>query len=320
MPIYLLYGDETYLLNKEIKSLREKVINPEMAALSHKILRNPSIPELMEAIGTVSFNLWGETLIEIQDFQPLEKAINQESDKKLLEEAKALLETVNEQKHLLFINKKIDRKVSFAKWFTSQKQMTIREFKKLEFWKTDEAAQLLIQDAKHQGIQLTVQAANLLVETMGVDLQPLVNEVQKLFIYTAGRAIGPEDVKALSNHNDNTFTMLNDWIHGRNRSEVYQILEEILLKQHPVQLFGVAQSYLNNIFRLKLWQNLGYSEGEMADRLKKHPFKVKKDLADFASVPLQRLSHLKELILELEWKSKTGQLNDRIAFEILMGA
>jgi DNA polymerase III subunit delta len=97
-------------------------------------------------------------------------------------------------------------------------------------------------------------------------------------------------------------------------------LDELLLRQHPVQLFALAQSYLNNAFRLRLWQKLGISEAQMADRLKKHPFKVKKDLAEVATIPFKRLTYLKDQAITLEWQTKTGQVNDRLAFEMLMGA
>lgn len=319
MPVYLYYGDESYLLNREVKQLRQKVVNPAMAALSHKVLKNPHLGTLMEAVGTVSFNLGGDTLIEVQDWQYLEKAAS-DSDKKIMEDLKSILESVEPTKHVLFSNKKIDRKIAFPKWLSGNKAVTLRECKKLEFWKTDEAAQLILQDAKRQGIELAPKAAVLLVETIGIDLQLLMSEVEKLSIYALGRTIQPEDVAKLSNHNENTFQMLSNWVNNRQRSEVFKILDELLLKQHPIQLFALMQTYVNNAFRLRLWQKMGVHDGEMAERLKKHPFKIKKDLQEFAQVPIDRLANLKEKLVDLEHKMKTGQIDDRLAIEVLLAS
>src|SRR5690606_23915468 len=105
-------------------------------------------------------------------------------------------------------------------------------------------------------------------------------------------------VMLLSNHNENTFQMLKDWIRNRNRAKVYQTLEELLLHQHPVPLFSVTQSYVSNIFQLRHWQKLGVSQGEMAQMTGKKPFSVKKTLEEFADVPLERLEKLKRSALE----------------------
>lgn len=319
MPLYLYYGDEPYLLKRELKQLRETLVDPAMAALSHKVIQKPSLGEVLEHVGTVSFSLGGNTLIEFHEFSPLEKAVS-DGDKKLLETLKGLLESVEATKHVLFVNTRVDRKVGFAKWLSGNKSVQVRDFKKLEFWKTDEAAQLIIQDAKRRGIAIAPQAALMLVEGMGTDLQPLMMEVEKLSLYATGRAITVQDVATLSNHNDNTFQMLSDWVNNRQRGEVYKTLDEILLRDHPIRLFGLVQTYLNNAYRLKLWQQLGIPEAAMAERTKKHPFKVKKDLQEFAAVPLQRLAMLKEKAVDLEWKYKTGQLPDRLALDILIGA
>lgn len=320
MPLYLYYGDESYLLERELKALRAKIVNPDMAALSHSVLKSPSIGEVMESVGTVRFSLGGDTLIEVLEFRPLEKAAESDADKRMLDDLKEMLTNVETTKHVLFVKQKVDRKVGFAKWLSGYKGAEVRDFKRLDPWKTDDAVQLIIQEARRQKIEIANAAAMLLVEHFGTELQVLMNEIQKLAIYAHGRAITVNDVNALSNHNDNTFRMLSYWVANQKRGEVFQILDELLLRQHPLPLFGLIQSYLNNAYRLKLWQQLGIPQSEMVERTKKHPYKLKMDLQEFAPVPIQRLSLLKERTLDLEWKMKTGQITDRLALEMLLGA
>lgn len=321
MTISLYYGDEEYLLRQEVKRLRESVINPQMGSLGHKVLENPSIGEVLEAVGAVCFNLGGKTLIEIQDFAYLGKAASG-TDEKQLAELMDLLENHDEGKHILFVSGKINRSIKFPKWITSHKKLglDLKECKTLAFYKTDDAIQRVLMEAKRQGIQIEPKAAALLVEHQGVNLLPLMTEVEKLSIYAAGRTITVKDVETLSNHNENTFHMLADWLHGRNRAEIFHTLDELLLRQHPVQLFGLTQTWLGNLFQLRYWQQKGMSETQMAELTKKHPFKIKMDLQEFGRVPFSRLETLRGKLLEMEYKSKTGELNAKVALEMLMGS
>ncbi|MBY0404890.1 MAG: DNA polymerase III subunit delta [Cyanobacteria bacterium] len=317
MALYVFYGDETYLLQRELKTLRQQLIDPDMAVLCHKVLNNPSIGSLIETLGTPSFLMSGPLCIEIHGFTPLEKAVD-DTDKKQLEILKESILDQQDAQNILFVNTKIDRKVQFPKWLCSVKGAITRDFKKLEFWKTDEAVQLVMQEAKHQGISIAPKAAMALVENLGLDIQLLMSEVQKLSLYARGRSILPDDVKLLSNHHENTFKMISLWIHQRNQSEIYTILDELLLKQHPLPLFGLMQTQVVGSFKMKYWQHLGMSDAEIAERLKKNPWKIKKDLEELSGVSLERLKFLKEAVLELEWKFKTGELEPHLATEMLL--
>ncbi len=322
MAISLYYGDEQYLLQQEVKRLRSSVVNPEMGSLGHKVLDSPSIGEVLEAVGAVCFNLGGKTLVEIQEFPFLSKAASASADEKQLAELMTLLETHDEGKHILFVSGKINRSIKFPKWLTGHKTLglDLKEFKTPAFYQTDEAVQRLLQEAKRRNIGLEPKAAALLVEHQGVSMLPLMTEIEKLSIYAANRTITAQDVAVLSNHNENTFQMLADWLHNRNRAEVFHTLDELLLRQHPVQLFGLTQTWLGGIFQLRYWQQKGVSEAQMAEMSKKHPYKIKKDLQEFGKIPFARLETLRGKLLDMEYKSKTGELNAKIALEMLMGS
>ncbi len=322
MNVYLYYGDENLLLAQEIAAIRKRLISPDMAALSHKVLIRPAIYEALEAITAVSFSLGGNTLIEIQDFEALTKKTDDKADLAQLEELKEALMALRpakSTKHVLFTATKVDRKIKFPKWLASCKEVEVKPFNQFKFWEVDKATEQLLHLAKEQSIPLAPQAARLLVENMGVELLPLLNEVEKLAIYAKGRTVTPDDVRLLSNHCDNTFQMLSDWIKDRPRADIYKILDELLLRQHINPLYSLTQTHLNTVFRLKYYSQLGFSEQTIADRLKKHPFKVKKDLEEFQHVPFSRLQTLKDKALELEWKYKTGQIEPRLSYEMLMG-
>jgi DNA polymerase III delta subunit len=322
MSISVHYGDEDYLLQQSVVQLREAVINPAAASLGHKRLQAPKIGEVLEAIGAVYFNLGGKTLIEIHDFSFLHKAATASSDEKALAELMDLLETLDDSKHVAFIGEKVNRTVKFPKWLLSGRSLkvTVHEFKIPAFWQTDEAIRLLMQECKRRNLAIEPKAAMALIDHLGVSMRPLLNEIEKLATYAGARPINSADVALLSAHDENTFRMLADWLHQRQREQVFSTLDELLLRQHPVPIFALTQSWLGNLFRLRYWQRIGLSEKDMADRSKKHPYKIKKDLQEHANVPFERLESLRDKLLDLEWQAKTGGLSARLALEMLMAA
>jgi DNA polymerase-3 subunit delta len=320
MPVYVYTGEDTYHLSRAVKRLREKIVQPEMAALSYKVLQAPSIAELQASAGAVSFALGGDTLLEVREFSYMAKSADGKGEEAQLEILKEMLLELPSSKHVLFVSAKMDRKYKFPKWITGQKSFIVQEFKDLAFWQTEEAAQQLLAICREEGWPLTPQAAELLVASYGVGFQPLINEVQKLAVYTAGQPITPEAVAAISVRNDNVFEMLEDWMNDRDRSQIARTLNELLLRQHPVQLFSLLQTTLDNAYRLRLWKSLGMSDYDIAQKLNKKPFKIQKDLEKIATVPLARLQRLKHLATEMEGKMKTGRLNDRLALEVLLAS
>lgn len=327
MSVYLFTGDESYLMEKALGRLYHKVIAPGMEALSHKVLKNPPIHSVIEAVTAVYLQLGGDTLIEIEDFAYLSKAAEPTLEEKQLDMLKEALQDLPPNKHVLFCARKMDRKIKFAKWLTTQKFVQIEEFKKLNFWETEKAADFILREAKAQGIDIQPQAALLLVENMGVELQPLINELQKLSLYAYPGSITPDAVKTLSGHNENTFQMLSRWLSAAPlqpdsaRAEAFQILDEILLKQDHLQpLFAATQTRLVYFFWIHLWRRLGLSEADIAERLKKNPWSIKNDWQKIANIPFSRLETLKASALEMEYQMKTGQLDGRLAYELLIGS
>ncbi|MBX2861847.1 MAG: DNA polymerase III subunit delta [Vampirovibrio sp.] len=320
MPVYIYYGDEDYLREQAVLTLRNQVVNPALGALSHKTLKTPNISEVMEAVDSVSLALGGDSLVEIIDFAYLgDKAVDDAAEKQL-EQLKTSLTSVTPTKHVLFVSRKVDRKRRFPKWITGKGVATVQEFKQLPFWKTDEVSRLVVQQAQQEGVKIAPDAAALLVDGMGVAMQPLMNEVRKLGVYTGGQPVTAAHVKMISNYQDNVFELLADWVTQKRPPSFFETLDDILMRQNPVQLFALTQTFLNNIFKLRYWQQLGVNQAEMASRTKKNPYKVKLDLEAYQRVPMDRLTQLKEKVLEFEWKAKTGQLESRTAFETLMAS
>lgn len=319
MPVVVFYGDESYLLGQAAEALRQSVVNPAFAGLCHKVYSTPSVATALEAVGSVSLALGGQTLVEIRDFPLLHQAAKDTGTEAQLEELKTLLENLEPTKTVLFLSTKVDGKIRFPKWLTKHPQFQVQKFESLKFWETEKAAGILLQDAKAKNIPLSGEAADLLVNTLGTDLRLLTSEVDKLALYAHGRSITPDDVLLLCNRSDNLFQLMNRWILQENPAENFKDLQEILLRRHPIEVFATIQSYFNNIFRT-VWLNArGATIDTIAQRTGQKPFTIKKNLGTFRQVPGSRWLALKHTLVELEWKAKTGRLDGQLALETLLG-
>jgi DNA polymerase-3 subunit delta len=315
----LYYGEAEYPLKKAVQRLRHRIVPDEaMKAFGYKLLERPSLSEVVETVGATTLAFASETLLEIQEFKPFTKSDFSKADEAQLDSLKALLLDLPENRTVLFVNTKIDRKVKFSKWFTTQASLQSQAFEELPFWKTEEATQQLLHACQQEGISLPYPVAEKLVGIFGVSLQPLMNEAHKLAVYAGNQPITLQAVDALSPHLQNSFGMLEQWVFRQQNTLFFETLHELLLHQHPVQLFALTQSFLDNVFKLRLLQQHGMTPQMIADQTKKHPFKVKKDLETFSAIPFQRLLMLKEKAVQLEFQAKTGKLNDRLALEMLL--
>lgn len=319
MPVVVFYGDESYLLEQAAQQLRQSVVNPAMAGLCHRIYKQPTLSTVLEAVGSVSLALGGQTLVELREFSGLMQASKDSATDAQLEELKSLLQSADPTKTILFLNNKVDGKIKFAKWLVNQPGFDVRKFERFKFWETDKAMQFLIRDARDKGLTLNPDAAELLVNTLGTDLRLLITEVDKLALYAHQRPITLADALILSQPGDNLFALIHRWIRGEQPTDNYRDLQEILLRRHPVEIFATIQSTFANLFRVVWLQAHGTSMEVIAQRTGQKPFSIRKNLDTFRKVPLTRWVALKRHLVELEWKTKTGQLDGQLALETLLG-
>jgi DNA polymerase III delta subunit len=318
MPLSLITGDETYLVEQAVKALRQQALAADdMAALSYHCLNNPKPAALLEALQTVTFNLGGTPpLLEVRDFSWLAKA-PLESDKALVPKLKEALGDAAHGKHLLVWGTKQDKRLSFntqlAKLATHH-----QHFEVPPFFKPEEAEASLQRTCHTLGINVQRPAAHLLVQSLGNGLQPLVVECQKLHTYSKGQPITEAMVRELTLLNDSVFELARQWLHGPLPAPALHLLHRQLLGEKPARLFSLFSKQLEDAHQLKTWHALGWPYETMAQRLGKKAFWAQKQLEGLAPIGLARLQGLKQRALELELAFKQGALSDTTSLELLV--
>lgn len=316
----VLYGDDDFRMEQALHQLRDELIDPNFGALNHKIIRNPSIAECIEACAGIALGFGAKSIVEIHNPQFLEKAVKDPTDEKQLIQLQDTINAVDTtQKLCIWIAPKLDSRIKMGKWLLGQKRsIQAIKLERIKYYNTQEAISTLLQLAKSQSIAIEQSAATFLVENWGTDLRLLNNELQKLAIFALDKPITVEMAKALSAHNDNIFLMVDDWLLQQNMSQNIQTLKEVLLTEHPQAIIARTQSYLSNIFKSLYYFHQGLRPQQIAEKTSQSAFVIEKHIQKFRSVQPQRLKLAKAKLLELDTQPKFGQLDAHLGLETLL--
>jgi len=195
------------------------------------------------------------------------------------------------------------------------------EVKSFPLLKNDKLRWWIERRVKQEGGRISPQAVDLLVRFIGGNLWIMANEINKLVLFTSGRCIEEEDVKAVVSYAQqaNVFALVDAIL------EFKVGLAERLLQQSLQQ--GLAPSYLlfmlsRQVRMLVLARELtkeGKSDGEIQDRLGLTlEFAYRKTLDQASKYSIERLKGLYHKLLEADLSIKTGKYQGELALNLLI--
>ena len=261
-PVYLFYGEETYLTRLYIQRLiRQSVTDlPEMNV--HSFEGAASFDEIVVALDTLPL-MSEKTCVVLRDF-PLTAPSDAEW-KQLL----ARVKEPNECAVLIFAwtGEEIGRSKR-AKELTDAVSAvgSVVEFTRKS---ERELAEIAARRAAKRQIVLPPAAANRLIERCGVDLENLLTEVDKLCAYVGEGAASPADVDAITTRTiEASAFALAGAVCSRRRDEAMAICDDLFaLRTEPVMILGALSSVFLDIYRVKLGEASGMRSERLAEEL-----------------------------------------------------
>lgn len=322
MGLYLFWGQEEYLLEKEISELKENLINPDFASMSYKVLGAPKFMELVDIIRSQPL-MFGNSLFVIdceKYFFDIKDRINFED--KELDEIENALKNISNGLNIVFRlkiardeNKKIDTRRKLYKILA--KYCEIKEF--AQFRSYDKALVSWIgAKAKKIGLNISTEAANFLISQVGVNLRQLDNELEKLELAVyPEKIVKIEDIKNNCSSTQDVFLLADYFVLGQKQEAMLEF-ERLCLKKHPTLIVAALQSSFQKFIELKIdSQTLSAYDISVKTRLPE--FIVKKNLEKLAKVSYLRLIEMKKNLTSAEFKIKTGKLsNPNMAIEMAL--
>lgn len=321
MPVKLLYGNDEYSIDLELKKLRKKVLEDGFADLNRKILvekpqKNIDIREVLELVETPPM-MFGNLLVEIHASSLFVRG-KTESDaytERLLKNLKDLPENVC----IVFVctfpsdsDKKAD---SAKKIFKVIKEVgEVKEFTCFKFFETQKIVEWILKKAKDKKIILSNENAILLQNLAGSNLRTLDGELEKLKTYILpANEVSREDILNISQNNEDAFKILDLWLKDE-KYPLFEELDKLLIKEVPQKVIAVLQTTIKRWLRIKLESQYSNAD-EIGKIIGKHPFFVQNELAKLKNIDKDKLLDLRKALNKAEYQMKSGELKPELALE-----
>ena len=318
MGIYFFYGDEDYLIDKELKKYRAK-LDTTFSDMNYVAYDSLTYPELLSIL-TSQPMMFGKKMIVINTHKLIKKGNKRESllstslEDFQIKEIEAALEgnTQNENMLDIFfveIYNRDDKKTkpdTRRKLFKLLAKYNVKEFASIPDYKTAELISIINQMAKDKNIKIDNDASKTLIEYKGNNLRDYDTELDRLQLYAYPETtITKNMIEEICISNLNLFKLL-DYISADNKGKAIKELRSFLMVVHPLQIIATLQTSLKRWIYMKL--NIKTSTcQEIGQKLGLHEFVIKKTLEKMKNTSVKTLVDLKLKITEAEYRIKTGQ-------------
>ena len=306
--VYLLYGNNDYLINKEVEKLKQNtdemsINNYDLEeTLLNQIIEDASMPDLFS----------NEKCIIVYNSYIFSGTTN----KKLKEQDTTILENYinsDQSTNIIFIlnKEKIDERKKITKLIKEKGKV-------LEFNKTTDINSIiknLFEDYK-----ISNDLINLLIDRVGNDIYTLENEIQKIKLYKDNdKIITKEDILSLTNKNINTdiFNLIEHII-NKDIDNAYYEYKEIIKLEEPIKIMIMLSNQFRIIYQAKELFKKGYTEGEIASIINIHPYRIKLALNKSRNYDTKSILKLLYQLSNMDIEIKTGKIEPSIALELFI--
>jgi DNA polymerase-3 subunit delta len=186
--------------------------------------------------------------------------------------------------------------------------------------KGGELARWVERRAQGKGARLGPGVADDLATFIGPDLRRIDNELEKLALYTGGRAITREDVRRLVPYAQEAgiFAMV-DALALRQTAQALRLLTQLHNEgAHPLYLLTMIVRQYRILLQVKGLMEQGLDRETIATRLGLHPFPTGKAMAQAQHYRFDQLVNIYDRLLATDVAIKTGQMEALLALNVLV--
>ena len=307
--IYLIYGNEDYLINKNLTDLLKEIDSNDN--ISRYNLDTDSIESALIDASTVSMFDDKKVLI-LDNANFLTGSDSLESDTNLLR----YLENPFKDVYLIFIvrNEKLDERKKVTKALKKISKVIVCN--KIENYDLNNYVYEYITS---HGYKIDRKNIDIILKRSLYNLSIITNELEKLFIYKdKDKNITKEDLDKVisSNINDNIFDLTN-MIVNKEKSRLIETYNNLIkMGEDPFKLMVTLSNQYRLILKVKLMVKNGYRDDEIISKLKEHPYRIK--LAKNSFVSIEEAEKKLEELSDLNFDSVTGKVDSNFGFEMFV--
>lgn len=317
-PIYLLYGNERFLIEEKRKTLMGHDID-DIDINIYDMTEFP-IEIALEDAETLPF-LSDRRIVIVKNpfFLTSEKKLASqtevEHDLKRLEQ---YLENPSPYATVIFEAPyaKLDERKKIVQLLKKSAQVieanTLQQ-KEVYAWIHNESRKLKIE--------MDEDFVKQLYSLVGNDLQRLKNELEKLSLYAGEqRTVTKEaiDLLVARTLEDNIFVLV-DHVVNKRMDEAFQTMRDLFeQKEEPIKIVALLARQFRIIAQVHALRNKGYTAKQMASYLKLHPFVIQKTMQQANKFSRSECHRMIQNLAEADYCMKTGKYDKHLLLEIIL--
>ena len=311
--IYLIYGEEDYLIKKELNNIinNSNVLDDNIVRYD---LNSTNVSNAIEDALTISmFSDKKIVICENCSFltSEIKKDINHD-----LELLSKYINDPYENSYMIFIVKseKLDERKKIVKEL--KRVSKVIECKRLD---SHNLNNYIYNYFKENGFEINIMLVRKIVDKVKFDLANIMNECDKLMLYKNNdKVILKEDIdNVIIQTIENNIFELTTAILNKDNYKALNIYNDLkLMGEEPIKLIIMISNQLRLILQTKLMLNLGYKETEMTNIIKEHPYRIKLALSSDYNVE-ELINNIKKLY-KLDYDIKSGNIDKNLGLELYL--
>ncbi len=292
--VYLLYGEEQYLIRQYRDRLKQAIAGDDTMNLGIFSGSDISQKEIVDLAETLPF-FAERRLILIED---------------------SGLASVPEMTYFVFVEKEVDRKTKMYK--EVKKAGSVVEFARQ---KDDILLRWINGRLKKNGKQITRDAYALFIQKTGNDMENIDRELEKLICYTLDKeSIEAADVEAVTTERtENRIFDMVDAVAMHKQKRALELYYDLLaLREAPMRIMYLISSQFKRLLVVQAMTNQGFGRKDIASKAGCPEWAVGKYQAQCRAFSLEQLKQAVRDGVEYETAVKTGHMDDQMAVELFI--
>lgn len=319
--IYLLYGEETYLLETTLKKIK-KEFGELIPGINYISINESNIDNLISNIETPSFG-YEKKLIVVKNvgiFKKETKNKNIQLDnikEKLNEYIKNNIKMINETLVLVFIEEETSKQELLE---TIEKLGIVCNFEKLKPIQIMKKIKMICNQYE---VNIDENTLQLFVETCGTDMQTLINEIRKLIEYAGkGGKITKEEINKLSiKEFDSVIFDLTDSLGKKQTKEALDILHELIYNKEPIQKILITlYNHFKKLYLVKLSEKENKDISTTLNLKPNQMFLITKYKNQAKCFDENELRQILQELVNLDSNNKIGLIDINIGLEAILAS
>lgn len=320
--IYLLYGEERFLLENVVKNIK-KLFGERVQGINYILLDDTNVEQLISNIETPAFG-YEKKLIIAKNSGLFKKDVKKKTKNseeifkdRLNNYIIENIKTINEACILVFIEEAVDKCTILS---TIEKYGAVCNF---EYLKPFQISARLKAIANGYKVNIDNNTLNYFIECCGTDMQELINEIRKLIEFAGnGGTITNQDIDKLCiKKMESVIFDLTDSLGKKNTKGAIEILRNLVQAKEPLAKILVT---LYNHFKKIYLTKIATEEGiEVASSLGLKPnqlFLVNKYKAQANLFKKSEIRIILQKLCDLDYEYKIGIIDLQMGLESILCA